>query len=425
MKSFTKYFAIVLALSTVSIASAQQAELDNFRDPAQKGINVFETPKAELKPFEGLKVRVGGDFAMQLQGLRQSNNDNSFVDLETNMNLPTANLNIDVQMYRGARLHLRTYLSARHHNESWVKGGYFQIDALDFIQEGFLDNVMQYVSLRAGMDEINYGDTHFRRTDNAKAIYNPFVGNFIMDSFSTEAFMEANFQYKGALAVLGVSNGKLNQSTVKKAASDNSLSYFGKLGYDNQLNQDLRLRVTGSIYTNQGKTTGGYLYSGDRAGDRYYNFAITTAEDAGGTTFVNAAKNARFSPSFKQITAMQFAGFVKFKSLESFSLFEIASNSKAQGDGSYTQIGEELLYRLGAKDNFYVAGRFNKVFGKDTSVALEKNITRINVGGGWFMTENVLTKIEYVSQKHDGAGYTGKWAGAEFSGFMIEAVISF
>ena len=34
--------------------------------------------------------------------------------------------------------------------------------------------------------EINYGDAHFRRSDNGNAIYNPFVGNYIMDAFTTE-----------------------------------------------------------------------------------------------------------------------------------------------------------------------------------------------------------------------------------------------
>jgi hypothetical protein len=37
----------------------------------------------------------------------------------------------------------------------------------------------------------------------------------------------------------------------------------------------------------------------------------------------------------------------------------------------------------------------------------------------------VLAKVEYVSSTYDGAGFTGKFAGAEFSGVMLEAVISF
>ena len=57
-------------------------------------------------------------------------------------------------------MHLRTYLSARHHNEAWVKGGYIQIDNLDFISKGLLEGLMNNVRVKVGMDEINYGDSH-------------------------------------------------------------------------------------------------------------------------------------------------------------------------------------------------------------------------------------------------------------------------
>lgn len=56
-------------------------------------------------------------------------------------------------------MHLRTYLSARHHNEAWVKGGYIQVDDLDFIKEGFAANIMKHARVKIGMDEINYGDS--------------------------------------------------------------------------------------------------------------------------------------------------------------------------------------------------------------------------------------------------------------------------
>jgi hypothetical protein len=51
--------------------------------------------------------------------------------------------------------------------------------------------------------------------------------------------------------------------------------------------------------------------------------------------------------------------------------------------------------------------------------------SRTNIGGGWFMTNNMMMKVEYVTQSYDGAGWTGRFAGGEFDGFNIEAVISF
>jgi hypothetical protein len=140
--NFLKIISTALSLMLTLGLFAQQPELQNFRLPGQQGLNVFEAPKDDV-PFDGVKVRVGGDFAIQVQGLSQTNAFAKATDsvgmslqapkLGTNVNLPTANLNLDAQFADGVRLHLRTYLSSRHHTEAWVKGGYIQIDNLNFI----------------------------------------------------------------------------------------------------------------------------------------------------------------------------------------------------------------------------------------------------------------------------------------------------
>ena len=80
---------------------------------------------------------------------------------------------------------MTTYSSARHHNETWVKDGYLLVDASP-IDWKPLNDIMKYVTIRAGQFEINYGDAHFRRTDNGNSIRNALVGNYIMDAFTTE-----------------------------------------------------------------------------------------------------------------------------------------------------------------------------------------------------------------------------------------------
>ena len=54
-----------------------------------------------------------------------------------------------------------------------------------------LKSIMKYTTLRVGHFEINYGDAHFRRSDNGNSMYNPFVGNYILDAFTTEIGAEA------------------------------------------------------------------------------------------------------------------------------------------------------------------------------------------------------------------------------------------
>ncbi|MFN2430628.1 MAG: hypothetical protein ABR574_11465, partial [Cryomorphaceae bacterium] len=401
-----------LLLSGFTAAFGQhnlQPEMQNFRKPGFEGVNVFEAPKADTVNFDGLKVRLGGDFAMQFQGLSHSNSGtDTLINLGSNFNLPTANLNVDVQMADGIRLHLRTYLSSRHHPEAWVKGGHLNIEKLDFIKEGFLSGVMDKVTIRVGLDEINYGDAHFRRSDNAGAIYNPFVGNYIIDGFTTEAFGEFYFRSNGFLAMAAVSNGKLNQS-VDNGTEDveNTPSFYGKLGYDKQIDPDLRLRLTGSAYYNNGDQSI-FLYNGDRASSRYYNVMDNINGD--GTDW-----SGRLTFTVPELTSFQINPFVKYKGLEFFGIYEmIAAKTFGDEDLTYTQLGAEALYRFGEHDQLYIGGRYNTVTGDDTAEGMD--ITRFNVGGGWFITDNIMAKVEYMQQTYDGDGWAGRFDEGEFNG---------
>ncbi len=430
-----KIILILFFCSMPMVLRAQQPKLQYFRSNDMLGLNIFETSKVNTVAFDGVKVRVGGDFAMQFQTLDQNNDANNLVELGSNFNLPTANLNLDVQLIDGVRIHLRTYLSSQHHEDSWVKGGHIQIDKLDFIQPGFLEGIMKYTTITIGLDEFNYGDAHFRRSDNARAIFNPFVGNYIMDAFSTEAFGEVTLQKNGLMAVIGITNGKLNQNVVVTDKSDNKPSFYGKLGFDKQVNTDLRVRLTGSVYTNQGTTTGTWLYGGDRTGARYYNVLHTLPDSTGASE--GGEFEGRYNARFTKLTAVQINPFIKFKGLEFFGIYELASGSNAipqnettqpvpDKEGAFTQLSAELVYRFGKDEKFYLAGRYNTVEGKTLESATEDlEIGRLNIGGGWFLSKNILTKVEYVNQQYTGNAWTGRFAGAKFDGFNIEAVISF
>ena len=142
----------------------------------------------------------------------------------------------------------------------------------------------------------------------------------------------------------------------------------------------------------------------------------------------------RFNPGFKKMKAFQVNPFIKYHGLEFFGVYEYVSGNKAAGlverptRGNYTQLGAELLYRLGSKEQFYFGGRYNSISGKDDDVSAERKIDRLNLGAGWFMTKNVLAKVEYVTQKYnDDAvwGATSALRGGKFNGLMLEATIGF
>ncbi|GAB4519878.1 MAG: hypothetical protein Tsb004_30970 [Allomuricauda sp.] len=420
MKKYTK-FGLLAATFLVSLSGfSQNRQLDNFRNPDKTGINVFEAPKDSVSTFDGIKVRVGGSSTLQFQAINHENSGAvELIEIGDNFNLATANLDLDVALAKGVRMHLRTYLSSRHHPEPYVKGGYLQVDNLDFISPGFLENTMKYVTVKVGHMENNYGDAHFRRTDNAQAMHNPFVGNLIMDAFTTEVGGEVYFRKNGFIGMFGLSNGKLNQAVTNPDATGASI--LAKLGYDGQINEDLRLRLTGSMYSTN-KSGRVYLYSADRAGSRYY-LVMEDTEASATSNF----RSGRYNPGFNnEITAFMINPFVKYKGLEFFGTIETASgktNAETE-DRKATQLAGELIYRFGNNENFYLATRYNTVTSDDPSGS-EVTIDRFQLGGGAFLTKNILMKVEYVNQQYDGFDTTSIFNEGQFKGLLLEAVISF
>jgi len=412
--------AVIMGAFSFSSQAQERNNIQYYTPPTKAGLNVFEAPFTTDVTFDGIQVRVGGSNTLQFQGISQENDANTLTPLENNFNLATSNLDLDVALAPGLRMHLRTYLSSQHHPEAYVKGGYLQMDSFDFIEEGFLSGLSNSIRIKVGHMENNYGDLHFRRSDNGSTMLNPFVGNYIMDSFTTEVGGEV-YVYSGDIfGMIGLTNGKLNQSTAEGPIKAKP-SILAKVGYDSQVNDDLRVRLTGSMFrVSQNGSI--YMYSGDRAGARYYNVAN------------NSFRGGRFAPTFTpgrgstpaagEMTAIMFNPFVKFQGLEFFGVIEnVSGKIETEADTrSYTQIGGELLYRFGMDEDFYLGGRYNTVSG-DHITDGDVDISRVQIGGGWFLTNNVMTKVEYVKQSYD--GFTGDWAGAEFSGIMLEAVVSF
>lgn len=422
MKNIIITSIVLFSIGLLSVSELNAQKLQYFRPNGVEGLSIFETPKESQNEFDGLKVWVGGAYALQFQGITQENAAGNLVDLGKNFNLGTGNLDLNVQLEDGVRMHMRTFLSSRHHNEAWVKDGYIQIDKLDFIREGFARALMEKVTIKIGHMEINYGDTHFRRSDNGQALYNPFVGNFLMDSYTTEVAGEVYVQHKGLIAMLGVSNGRLNQSVTNVATKP---ALYGKLGFDRQINSDLRLRLTGSAYTTS-NTNRTYLYGGDRAGSRYYN--ILQVEGADGSDFAG-----RINPSMNsQLTAVVINPFIKYKGLEFLGVIENASGRTESADESFTgnrnwtQLGAELLYRFGSREQLYIGARYNNASGQLPGEASEKvSVDRLNLGAGWYLTRNILTKIEYVSQNYKDYPTQMTENGAKFNGINLEAVVAF
>jgi hypothetical protein len=406
----------------------QENRLQFFTPYDQRGMNVFETPKHDTTPFRGFDLRWGGAFAQQMQALSHENterivdgvNMNRLEDIGTGFNTAAANLYLDAQLFDGVRVHLATYLSSKHHPEAWVKGGYLQVDRLP-LDIPALDNVFDHLSIRAGHFGINYGDAHFRRSDNAQTLHNPFVENHILDAFTTEIGMEFTAQYNGLLGVFGVTGGELQGRVTQP--DNRAPSYYGKVGVDRQLTEDLRVRLTGSAYTTS-KSISNSLYWGDRAGSRYHT--VMTA--AGATNNFAGRTNPVVNHN---LTSFMVNPFVKFRNVELFGLYESITGQNAAefandaDPRTWTQFAVDGVVRFLPRDQMFVGARYNQANGQLVGSRADVSINRIQAGFGWFLTPNVLTKIEYVSQQYVDFPAADLRSGGRFNGIMIEGVISF
>jgi hypothetical protein len=403
-------------------------EIQHLRPADKRGLNVFESPKEEGVAYTGFKLSWGAAFTQQYQSLNHSNtaepkyvngvDANKLIEIGPGFNNAVANLYMNAQLARGIRVSLNSNLSSRHHQETWVNDGYLLVDASPF-DVAALNTLMKYLTLRVGHFEVNYGDSHFRRTDNGNAIYNPFVGNYIMDAYTTEIGAEAYVRANGWLAMGGVTGGEVHGQVTRP--KDRAMSYLGKVGYDKQVTSDTRIRVTGSLYTTP-RSVSNTLYSGDRGGSRYYDVMENTA-----STESAQAWSGAIQPGFKsKVRALVFNPFIKYKGLELFGNIEQAKGraTTETSDRTWNQNVGEVLYRF-MDDKLYVGGRYNTAKGQLIGITNDVSVNRSQLGGGWFVTPNVLMKGEYVKQKYNDFPSTDIRNGGRFSGLMFEGVVAF
>ncbi|MBB3187492.1 hypothetical protein [Microbacter margulisiae] len=435
-----KKFLFLPLLAITMAVSGQQIEL-----PGQQ----FEQPKLNSNDFTKLKVHIGGDFALQYQDLQNVGSpivsvngvptEVGFMPIGSGVNLPSANMVIKADVAPGMRVVLTTYLASRHHNDTWVKGGYLQMDALPFIKSDLLSEIMKYVTIKVGDMEVNYGDAHLRRSDNGNVTRNAFAENYIMEAFMTAPAAEFMFRNNGWIGMVGVTGGSMDPSLV--GFKNNTfvpyymgehLAFYGKVGFDKQFNKDFRLRFTVSPYLAEPNPQGGSLYNSDRAGARYYSILVPAqvvsgtapnqvlAMNSTGTDITTNQSLGHWGPGMTYTdNSLMVNLFAAYQRAELFTTYEVASGTNVQNGPHYTynQFAVEGIYHMGDKDQYYLGARYNEV-----SNQLSQSVNRVQLAAGWYLTKNILLKAEYVDQKYHVPAYT---ANAGFKGLMVESGISF
>lgn len=462
MKISCILFSAIL-LFPVALFAQKNPKIANLRAYDQTGINVFEDPKDTAAIFDKIRVKFGAGFTQQFQNLKHENPDallnnvgsfangvstpgNKLKVITAGFQTAQANLYLDVQLADGIRLNVTSYLSSKHHNESWIKGGYLQFDKLPFKGQ-IWDDIMKVTTIKIGHFEVNYGDEHFRRSDGGQTIYNPFMEGNIMDAFATEIGGEVYVRKNGWIGMLGVTNGmikgnidSLYEGQHPDGKRHKSPTLLLKGGYDKQVSENLRFRLMASYYGNQ-SSGGNTLFGGDRSGSNYQfvmerNSANPSSTSGAGTPL---AFSGRLNPGFsKKVDAFMFNGFLKTSGLEVFGTYEKASGRTALETDSRSadQYAVDVVYRFFKAENVFLGLRYNSASARLASSTAgtgagpvtytgDVTVNRMAVAGGWFLTKNILMKGEYVIQKYKDFPVADYRAGGKFKGYVIEAVIGF
>ncbi len=91
-----------------------------------------------------------------------------------------------------------------------------------------------------------------------------------------------------------------------------------------------------------------------------------------------------------------------------------------------TQYAADIIYRFPEhKENFWIGFRYNTVTATMQGNANDITINREVGSAGWFLTKNIMLKVEYVNQVYLNYPTNNILNGGRFDGTMMEASIGF
>ncbi len=440
-----KKFAVVL-LSTVVCGTLASAKI----------VQQFE-PEKDTSAFNGKpEVSFAVDLSFYYQGIDQAWSASKYAphvdantwnvpgntgagvgDAESALSLPSANFDINAKVMSGFNVKLQTMLASHHHNETYVKGGYATIDNLDFIAPGFLSGFMKDATIKIGVNDINYGDDQYRRTDNANVMRNPFINNLAVDAEDQGTHIELLYRIPAisSFVMAGITNGQANpQDTAESdtyGTTSNTYAVYGKIGFDHEYTDDLRLRITESVYNVSGVNRQD-LYEGDKAGNVIRNVygTVNSAVLSSGwdptRNYVNYKGTKQFS-SAPDLLASKTNLFIKYQDTELYGMYEIMDAEDTMGKSiKVNHYAIDLVQRF-YNDKFWIAGRYENAvqeYKDDYNDLGDAELKQYQATLGWFLSKNAVAKLEYIKQEREKFSiYNG--GKADFNGFMVNASLSF
>ncbi|HEY2323959.1 MAG TPA: hypothetical protein VGJ82_13975 [Thermoanaerobaculia bacterium] len=319
------------------------------------------------------------------------------------------------------------YLASRNHpSQTYGNQGYLEIhdipENLVSLHQA-LDPIFKRVDVKVGAFLIDYGDQLQHRSNNAMVQSNPLVGNFVIDPNLVAVGGEVMSKPGKYGWLLGVTNGTNTEDwSAGRGIAYNAKTWVYPISA-------LRLSASGFRCNHSDSATStATLFSGNRSGERY-----------GGVLGGGQAPGDVLARAGKDVTAYQFDATWDAKEMP-LKLYGHAGRTKDSDingiaalklDETWTYYAGDVVYKL--TPALYAAARYSGANAdKFNGNASNGKVRRIQLGGGLWMTRNMLFKVEWVDQKYTGfaAGdmvNNGIDAGRspEFKGLVSEVSFAF
>ena len=323
-------------------------------------------------------------------------------------------------------LYFDLYLASRNHpSTTYGNEGYLIMhDVPENLQSlTFLKPLFKRVDVKAGAFLVDFGDQQTWRSNNAISQKNPLVGNFVIDPNFVSVGVQASSKPGCFGWVLAGSNG----TNTEDFSTGRGFAFNGKL-YAYPIKP---VRISTSYYrVNHEQSVSGRatLFSGNRSGERYG--AVLGGGQAPGDVLPNTGKD---------LTAYQ--GDITFDTdsipVKLYAHYGTTRDTDVNGptvgapEEKWSYYTGQAVYKF--SPSLYAAARYSAAnAGKISGLDSDGKVTRSQVGGGLWLTRNLLMKVEYVTQKY--SGFRGgvminngiqAWRSPSFKGFVSEVSFAF
>ncbi len=323
------------------------------------------------------------------------------------------------------------YLSSRNHpSTTYGNEGYIVLHGVPENLESlkFLQPILKRVDLKAGHMLVDFGDNAQHRTNNAIAQKNPLVGNFVIDPNIVSIGMQASSKPGTRFGWLaGVSNG----TTTENWNVGRGFAYNGKLIFYPVKSLRTSLSYIGTDQSDNPTASAGgssmQMFTGNRSGERYAG--VLGGGQAPGNVFPQGGE--KFSAAQLDVTWKNESPLELYGHIGRTQDLDINGSAAGTPEEKWLYYTGDVVYRI--TPALYAAARYSNATADTLNgAASDGKVNRIQVGGGLWISKNLLLKVEYVNQKYSGFEQgvivnngIQAWRDPQFSGVISEVSFAF